>query len=54
MPALRILFTAVVMALVVWALLRGRPAEAVLLVVVAMALRRAAESGGLTRLVHRS
>jgi ethanolamine transporter EutH len=50
MLALRLGFTVAVMAVVVWLLLVGRFAEAILLVVVAVWLRRAVESGRVARL----
>ena len=50
MLGLRIAFTAVVMALVVWLLLTGKPLGALLIVpVLAIWIRRAAESGRLHR-----
>jgi hypothetical protein len=48
--ALRLAFTAVVMVVVVWLLLTGRPLGGLLLVpLVAVWIRRAAESGRFSR-----
>ena len=54
MLALRTAFTASVMALVVWLLLDGRFAEAILAVVVAVWLRSTAETGRLSRFARRN
>jgi Flp pilus assembly protein TadB len=54
MLGVRIAFTAVVMAVVVWLLLSGKPLGGLLIVpLVAIWIRRAAESGRLTRFTQR-
>jgi hypothetical protein len=54
MLALRIGFTAAVMAVVVWLLITGRPLGGLLIVpLLAIWIRRAAESGRLTRFARR-
>lgn len=54
MLGLRIAFTVAVMAVVVWLLLTGRPLGGLLIVpLVAIWVRRAAESGRLTRFSKR-
>jgi hypothetical protein len=54
MLALRVGFTAASMAAVVWLLATGRPFGGLLVVpLVAVWIRRAAESGRLTRFAHR-
>jgi Flp pilus assembly protein TadB len=54
MLGLRIAFTAAVMALVVWLLMTGRPLGGLVIVpLLAVWIRRAAESGRLTRFARR-
>jgi hypothetical protein len=52
--ALRFGFTALVMALVTWLLLAGRPLGAVAVVIIAVSLRRAAEHGRFARVTERA
>jgi hypothetical protein len=53
MLALRGVFALAVMALVVWLLLSGHPLGALIVVIAAISVRRAAESGRLARWVNR-
>ncbi|MGH3005415.1 MAG: hypothetical protein ACRDOS_05840 [Gaiellaceae bacterium] len=54
MLALRGAFAVAVMAIVVWLLLSGQPLGALVVVIAAISLRRAAESGRLARFANRA